>query len=146
MCFSHLFGMLQGAMKGKTTAQFPCITSNILGSHNIHVTGGHWHPFKLIFSHLHAGLSLARSVATVSHPSVTTRHLHLSTSNQEKIVPVQDYIIDRSLLSQVKSTHLGLSCFIFLTFLLKTLPEPTSQHRQGWTAGQLIAFQSAALW
>ena len=45
---------------------------------HIHVTRGHWHPFKLILSLLHAGLSLACSVASLG-PSLQSLPAKIST-------------------------------------------------------------------
>ena len=47
---------------------------------HIHVTRGHWHPVKLTLSRLHAGLSLACSVASLSHPSVITCQIITNSS------------------------------------------------------------------
>ena len=115
--------------------------------------------FKLICFHLQGSVLPAMLPAWAIPPSLHVLNLQSwcvllplleiqnMTSNQVKIVPVQE---ERNHwpISTWPSWINPLEAVILFSYTNFPLQNgaPTSQYCQGWTIGQLIAFQSAALW
>ena len=169
--FLHVAGCDEGE---KNTAHLPCITSNMLGSPQYSTNKGRvFRTFILpevtdaheIYAHSFASICRAQSCLLCCQPEPS---LHLSTywtcnlvvcyshswksktwsliSSEDSSGPERKTSLTDLYLAKLNQPAWGCH-FVFLHQLSpsKRWP-PTSQYCQGWTIGQLVAFQSAALW